>query len=171
MDFLGTIKSDSKSILTLTIPMIHFVMLFIIEKPNSSKIVRLFDYLEYKLGESFKRIFPIILTDRDPSFSDFEGIEFNSVTGELRTNIFYCDAFKSNQKANVENMNKQLRKYFPKGKSVDSRTQEEIMNINAFINNQALHSLSGFTANEAFIKIFGEETLNKLYDAIKNYIG
>jgi len=171
MDFLGAIKSDSKSILTLTIPMIHFVMLFLIDKPNSSKIVNLFDYLDDKLGEVFYKIFPIILTDRDPSFSDYEAIEFNGVTGRFRTNVFYCDAFKSNQKANVENMNKQLRKYFPKGKSIDTRCQEEIMNVCAFINSQALHSLSGYTADDAFIKIFGSDTLNKLYNAMKTYVG
>jgi len=169
MDFLGSIKSDSKSILTLTIPTLHFVMLFIMQRPDSAKIVKLFDHINEILGDSFNTVFPIILTDRDPVFSDFEGIEFNSTTGELRTNIFYCDAFKSNQKASVENMNKQLRKYFPKGKSIDTRNQEEITSICAFINNQALHSLSGFTANDAFIKIFGMDILNKLYDAMKTY--
>lgn len=171
MDFLGTIKSDSKSILTLTIPIIHFVMLFLIEKPNSKKIVELFEYLNSCLGKDFNKVFPIILTDRDPCFNDFEGIEFDSITGQLRTNVFYCDAFKSNQKANVENMNKQLRKYFPKGISIDNRIQKEVANICAFINNQALHSLSGNTANDAFIKIYGIDTLNKLYFAMENYIG
>ena len=32
MDFLGSIKSDSKSILVLILPQIHFIFLFIIEK-------------------------------------------------------------------------------------------------------------------------------------------
>lgn len=169
MDFLGTIKSDSKSILTLTIPTIHFVMLVLIEKPNSNKIVDVFNYLAKLLDRSFYSIFPIILTDRDPSFSDFEGIETDEITGEIRTNVFYCDAFKSNQKANVENMNKQLRKYFPKGKSIDHYTQKEITDINMFINNQKLHSLSGFSANDAFIKIFGKYTLDNLYTYLMNY--
>ena len=169
MDFLGSIKSDSKSILTLTIPTIHFVMLFIIEKPNSNKIVDVFNYLATLLESKFNEIFPIILTDRDPAFSDYEGIETDNITGEIRTNVFYCDAFKSNQKANVENMNKQLRKYFPKGKSIDHYTQKQITEINMFINNQKLHSLSGFSANDAFIKIFGKDTLEKLYDILMNY--
>lgn len=82
MDFLGSIKSDSKSILTLTIPTIHFVMLILIEKPNSNKIVDVFNYLAKLLERSFYSIFPIILTDRDPSFSDFEGIETDEITGE-----------------------------------------------------------------------------------------
>ena len=169
MDFLGSIKSDSKSILTLTIPIIHFVMLVLVEKPNSSKIVNLFEHFHSYLYDNFNKVFPIILTDRDPSFSDFEGIEFSSITGELRTNVFYCDAFKSNQKANVENMNKQLRKYFPKGKSIDHYSQNEIVEINMFINNQKLHSLSGFSANEAFKKIYGLVLLERIYKALKEY--
>lgn len=169
MDFLGSIKSDSKSILTLTIPTIHFVILFIIKKPNSNKIVDIFNYLSTLLEYKFNEIFPIILTDRDPAFSDYEGIETHNITGEIRTNVFYCDAFKSNQKANVENMNKQLRKYFPKGKSIDHYTQKQITEINMFINDQKLHSLSGYSANDAFIKIFGKSTLEKLYDILMNY--
>lgn len=170
MDFLGSIKKDRKSILTLTIPTIHFVMLFIVDKPNSSKIVDLFTYLEDNLTvKLFKKIFPIILTDRDPCFSDFEGIEFSVNTGEAKTNVFYCDAFKSNQKANVENMNKQLRKYFPKGNSIDHLDQKDINGINAFINNQKIHSLAGFSANDAFIKIFGIDTINLLYQIIGEY--
>lgn len=170
MDFLGSIKKDSKSILTLTIPTIHFVMIFIMNKPNSKKIVNLFDYLEENLTTKlFNRIFPVILTDRDPCFSDFEGMEFNKTTGQLRTNVFYCDAFKSNQKANVENMNKQLRKYFPKGSSIDHQNQKDINGINMFINNQKLHSLAGFSANDAFIKIFGLDTINLLYKVISEY--
>ena len=155
MDFLGSIKTDSKSILTLTIADLHFVILFIVEKKNASKIADLFNRFEEHLGiVDFKVLFPCILTDRDPSFSDFLNIEFSHITGEERTHIFYCDAFKSNQKANVENMNKQLRKYFPNGKSIDHYTQKQITEINMFINDQKLHSLSRYSANDAFI-VFG----------------
>ena len=87
MDFLGSIKSDSKSILTLTIPTIHFVMLVLVEKPNSSKIVNLFEHFHSYLYDNFNKVFPIILTDRDPSFSDFEGIEFSSITVDPYTKM------------------------------------------------------------------------------------
>ena len=92
----------------------------------------------------------------------FLNIEFSCVTGEERTHVFYCDAFKSNQKANVENMNKQLRKYFPKGKSIDSYTGEDINNAMNFINNLRVPSLSGYTPNEAFEKVYGKELLDKV---------
>lgn len=103
------------------------------------------------------------MTDRDPSFSDIEGIEFDPDTGELRTKLFFCDAFRSNQKASVENMNKQIRKFFPKGKSVDNFTQDQINLIAKTINETPLHSLDGATPREAFSIIFGEETYIKIF--------
>ena len=163
MDFLGSIKTDSKSILTLILPDLHFVLIFIIEKKNSIKVVEVFNLIEERIGiEAFKRVFPVILTDRDPCFADMEGIEYSPFTGELRTRIFYCDAFKSNQKASVENMNKQLRKYFPKKTSVDNLTDEDMANVMNFINNLRVPSLSGFTPNEAFIRVYGQEVLDAL---------
>lgn len=163
MDFLGSVMKDSKSILTLIIPELHFTLLRIIENKNSRKVVKVFDDIQQRLGiENFKSVFPAILTDRDPSFSDMIGIEYDSTTGEERTRLFFCDAFKSNQKASVENMNKQLRKYFPKGKSVDRYTDSDMDNVMNFINNLRIPSLSGFTPNEAFMKVYGQELLDKL---------
>ena len=164
MDFLGAIKTDSKCILALIIPDIHFPILKIIENKNSEKVVNVFDELENRLGyEKFNDVFPSILTDRDPCFSDIYGIEYSKETGAQRTFLFFCDAFKSNQKASVENLNKQLRKYFPKGKSVDHLTQEDVDLINKIIIESPLFSLDGHTPKEAFITIFGQEAFNKLF--------
>jgi len=164
MDFLGSIKSDSNSILSLIIVELHFVILFIIENKNSSKVNELFNYLEALLGRAtFKKVFPVILTDRDPSFSNFLAIEDNQQTSEERTKIFYCDAFRSNQKATVENINKQLRQFFPKKQSIDSYTNDDMKVHMMNINNRKVSSLSGFSPNEAFVKLYGQSILEKLY--------
>lgn len=164
MDFLGSIKTDRKSILVLIIPELHFVFLFIIENKNSNKVVEIFNNLEALLGfDKFNEIFPSILTDRDPCFSDILGIEFSKELGMQRTFLFFCDAFKSNQKANVENMNKQLRKFFPKKSSIDHYTQEQILLINKTINESPLFSLDGHSPKEAFITIFGIEAYEKIF--------
>lgn len=139
MDFLGSIKTDHKSILTLILPDLHFVILHIIENKNSQKVIHIFNDIQDKIG-----------------------IECDPSTGELRTRLFFCDAFKSNQKASVENMNKQLRKYFPKKTSVDNLNDDDMKNVMNFINNLRVPSLSGFTPNEAFIRVYGEDILKKL---------
>lgn len=165
MDFLGSIRSDNKSILTLILPQIHTVFLYIIENKNSDKVVDVFNYIESKIGyENFCKVFPSILTDRDPCFANFEGIEFSKDLGTQRTNLFFCDTFKSTQKASVENMNKQLRKYFPKGKSINKYTQEDVFKIANKINEAPLRSLDGFSTKDAFIKLFNDEIYNKLFN-------
>ena len=167
MDFLGKIKTDKKSILTLTIPGLHYVMLFLVESPNSKKIIEIFDHLELALTTKlFAKIFPYILTDRDPCFSQFNQVETSLTPGNQRTHLFYCDSFNSSQKANVEQMNKQLRKFFPKGKSIDHLTREEVKDKNHSINKDRTASLAGASPNEAFSKVFGEKALDILTDIL-----
>ena len=87
------------------------------------KVVSIFYELESRLGfDNFNEVFASILTDRDSCFSDIIGIEFSKVTGEQRTHLFFCNAFKSNQKASVKNINNQIKKFFPKGSSIDYLT-------------------------------------------------
>lgn len=72
----------------------------------------LFEYMQILVFSNYTKLFPSILTDRDSCYIDYLCIEISKETGELRSRIYYCDSFNSCQKTNVENMNKQLRKYF-----------------------------------------------------------
>jgi IS30 family transposase len=164
LDFLGAIKADNNNILSFILPNLQFILLAIINNPNSKKIVELFDKLEEKIGtQNFIDLIPVILTDRDPSFTDIEGICFSKITGEERCKLFFCDPYVSNQKPNVENINKQLRLFFPKKSSVDKYTKADIKQINYTLLNKPLKSLDSYTPKDAFISVFGEDLFNKLF--------
>lgn len=164
LDFLGAIKADNNNILSFILPNLQFILLAIIYKPNSKKIVELFDKLEEKIGtQNFIDLIPVILTDRDPSFTDIEGICFSKITGEERCKLFFCDPYVSNQKPNVENINKQLRLFFPKKSSVDKYTKADIKQINYTLLNKPLKSLDSYTPKDAFISVYGEDLFNKLF--------
>lgn len=165
MDFPGTIKSDVKTILTISLPDLQFVMLFLITDKDASKIVAVYNELERRLGiDDFKKVFAIILTDRDPCFSDFLGIEFSPTTGVQRTNLFYCDSFHSTQKPHVENMNRQIRKFCKKGTSIDHLTIDDVKAINLALINTRVASLDGATPREAFERVYGLSILKKLFE-------
>ena len=151
MDFLGAIKQDRKSILTLIIVEIHFVLLFFVENKDSQKVVEIYDEIERKIGiKKFKEAFPVILTDRDPCFSNFIGTEFTKDTGEKRTKLFFCDSYRNVQKASVENMNKQLRRHFLNGTSVDCYNQKDVTKIQNLLNESHLKSLDGHSPKRSF---------------------
>ena len=163
LDFLGSIKTDSKAILSLVIPTLQFVLIKLINKPDSNKVVKYFDELEGKLGiDDFKRLFPYILTDRDPAFNDIDGICFSKITGEERCKLFFCDPYVSNQKPNIENLNKQLRKHFPKKKSIDHLSRADVKNTNIRLLRSPLHSLDGYSPKDVFIRIFNEDNFISL---------
>lgn len=164
LDFLGAIKTDSKSILSFILPNLQFPLLDIINKPNSKKVVEFFDRLEEKIGtDTFMDLIPVVLTDRDPCFNDIEGICFSKITGEERCKLFFCDPYVSNQKPNVENINKQLRLFFPKKSSVDKYSKKDIKQINLTLLNKPLKSLDSYTPKDAFISVFDEDLFNKLF--------
>ena len=164
LDFLGTIKSDNNNILSFILPNLQFILLELIKNPNSDKVVEFFDKLEEKIGtNAFKKLIPVILTDRDPCFANIDGICFSKITGEERCKLFFCDPYVSNQKPNVENLNKQLRLFFPKKSSIDKYTKNDIKQVNYTLLNKPLKSLDSYTPKEAFIKVFGEDLFNKLF--------
>lgn len=167
LDFLGAIKTDSNNILSLILPELQFTLLDIIKNPDSKKVVQFFDKIEERIGiDNFKILIPAILTDRDPCMSDIDGITISKITGEERCELFFCDPYISTQKPNVENINKQLRLFFPKKSSVDHITKQDIKQINYTLLNKPLRSLDSFTPSDAFIKVFGEELYNKLFKNI-----
>ena len=142
----------------------QFTLLKIIKNPNSEKVVEFFNKLEERLRtNTFKELIPAILTNRDPSFADINGICYSKITGEERCKLFFYDPYVSNPKPNVENINNQIRLFFQKGKTVDKYSKNDINNINKTILNKPLRSLDGNTPKEAFIKVFDEDIFNKLF--------
>lgn len=74
----------------------QFILLDLIKKPNQQKVVEYFDELEERIGtNAFIELVPVILTDRNPNFTDMEGICFYKITGEERCKLFFYDPDES----------------------------------------------------------------------------
>lgn len=162
MDFLGSIKTDRKAVLTVSIPELHFVYIRLLPKSDPKAVKALWDRMDAALGrEAFSRVFSFILTDNDPCFADYAAIEADA-DGVIRTRVFYADPYASNQKGSVENMNGQLRLHFPKGKSVDGLTDERVREANLAMIERPLRSLGGKSPREAFEAVYGQGLIERL---------
>lgn len=158
MDFLGAIASDRNEIFVLVFPELHYAIGRMMPKAGSADVVAFFNQAESSLGPGlFAKIFGFVLTDNDPRFANAKGIEFSAETGEQRTRLFYCDPYSSGQKGAVENMNGRLRRFFPKGKSIDGLTADLVANAFENVNSQPVKSLGGATPKSAFADVFGKE--------------
>lgn len=163
MDFLGAPKDSLQEILVFTLPRIHFILLYPFASSSKELVIQLFNQMFNDLEDDFIKLFPVILTDRDPAFNDFDALETCPRTGEIRTHLFYCDPFVSNQKPSVENINGQIRVIFPKGVCLSNITLEQCYLLSSHLNARILHSLNDASPTQLFIEIFGIEMLRKLH--------
>ena len=163
MDFLGVNKKSKKVILSLTIPKISFIMLYIIENPNNQKVIDIFNNIENEIGfNNFLALFEAIVTDRDCKFNDVKGFEYDQ-NERKRTSLFFCNSTMSNQKPNIENINSQLRLYIDKKADISNITQNQCYELASHLNSRILNSLGTKCPIDTFINIFGEDILSKLH--------
>ncbi len=114
------------------------------------------------LDKDYNKLFSLLLTDRGTEFAKPKEFEINMETGQLRSNIFYCDPQTPSQKPHVENNHNFIREILPNGMNWYHLTQEKIDLMFSHINSVPRKSLGGKTPHEAFSFFYGEEILNKL---------
>lgn len=144
---------------------------FLHQEKTSESMAKTLDSLENLLGhDTYRELFPLILTDRGVEFEKVQLFEFNKNTGEFRTNIFYCDAYQSSQKPHIENTHNYIRDIIPNEVDMSNLTQEDLDLMFSHINSTPRKSLKGKSPYEVFEFMFnsidyperGQELLKKL---------
>ncbi len=126
MDCIEGKRDEPEALLTLHFPVPHLQIAVIMEEQTSSSVVKALDMLETQLGEElFSECFPVILTDNGHEFSDIGGME-RSISGGQRTNVFFCEPNRSDEKGACENNHKYIRYVIPKGTPLHPYSQADI---------------------------------------------
>ena len=139
-----------------------FMIGFIHNEKTSEAMSSTLNYLQDVLGEDYYKLFSLLLTDRGVEFQKYKLFEINAETGELRSNIFYCDPQTPSQKPHVENNHNYVRDILPNGKSLKFLTQDDLNLIFSHINSTPRNVLGGKTPYEVFEFLYGEDILKKL---------
>ena len=106
------------------------MLAFLREHNDAQSVIDIFNNIENIHNiDVFKSLFPVILTDNGSEFSNPLEIEYSYKTGEQRTNIFYCEPGRPDQKGSCEVNHEIIRRILPKGTSFDNLTQEDINKI------------------------------------------
>ena len=70
-----------------------------------------------------------------------QGCEFSALPELIKGSLYACDPGKPYQKGAVENINKLIRQYIPKGKSLRKLTQAKLDRIAHELNNRIRYRL------------------------------
>ena len=156
-------KKGGKVLLTLHFVKAEFMLAFLRDTNDSQSVIDIFDRLNELLGiDMFQKLFPVVLTDNGSEFSNPRLIECDRTTGEIRTNVFYCDPSASFQKGAAEKNHEEIRKVLPKGTSFDNLTQKDINLMMDHINSYSRANLNDKTPYDTFEFMFGKDAIKKL---------
>jgi IS30 family transposase len=149
---IGARGQSEKVLLTLYFTHSHFMLAFLRDANTAKSVKQIFDDLHEKLGkDGFKRLLPVLRTDNGAEFTAPTDIETGG-DGNVRTRVFYCDPYQSNQKAGCENAHRLIRMVLPKGTSMNGLTQDDVNLMMSHINSYARKVLGGQTPTEVFLR-------------------
>lgn len=149
MDCIESVKGDRSRILTLVDRYTREARLFKLRSQTQSAVVRALNGLERQLGAAtFRQRFKSITVDNGSEFWDWATLEQSVLNKRSRTRIFYAHPYSSWERGSNENLNGFIRYFIPKGTKLSKHKQEEIQELETWINRYPRRLLGGLSPAE-----------------------
>jgi len=146
MDTVCGCEGSEKVLLTLFFRSCSFMLAFLMPDNTQESVISKFRFLQQNIEtDSYKKLFPIILTDNGAEFRCPTKLEFDPKYGEQVSQVFFCDPCATNQKSRIERNHELIRYVVPKKKSFDSYSQADITKLINHINSLTRKSLNNNT--------------------------
>ena len=168
-DFYETVQMDTvigsrggKVLLTILFTKTKLLLAYLLPRKTLKCVVEAIQKLNLSLqplGKKFNDFCPVVVLDNGVEFADPLVFELDEY-GEFCSKVFYCDAYASTQKAEIERAHRELRRFLPKKTSFDNLTQEALDTILSHLNSYKLPSLKNVSPYDMFKLAYGEEILD-----------
>lgn len=149
---LDTVKggmNGKKNLLVLTERKTRYELCFLLPNGEAKNVVSVLDELEKQYQDKFSSLFKSITVDNGSEFSAFADMEKSCFEGK-RTSIYYCHAYCSWERGSNENQNKLVRRRILKGSNFDWMTQEDVDEVQEWINNYPRKKFDWLCSNDLF---------------------
>lgn len=153
MDSIMGCKGSKKTLLVLTERRTRMGIVILLEDHTAASVVKAINGLEKRFGKLFYKLFKSITVDNGCEFQDFEGIELSHRRKGKRTIVFFCHPYSAYERGSNENMNRLIRRFFPKGTNFDAVASSQVAEAERWVNNYPRRLLEWKSAAE----LFGEE--------------
>lgn len=102
---------------------------------TSASVVQAINKLERRFGKLFYTLFKSITVDNGCEFQDVEGMQISCRRKGNRTTVYFCHPYSAYERGSNENMNRMIRRFFPKGTNFDNVTATEVKRAEDWLNN------------------------------------
>lgn len=150
MDSVMGCKGSKGTLLVLTERRTRMGIMILLEDHTAESVVKAINRLERRFGKLFYTLFKSITVDNGCEFQDFEGIEIANRRKGRRTIVFFCHPYSAYERGSNENMNRLIRRFFPKGTNFDEVTKEQVAKAERWINSYPRRLLGWKSAADLF---------------------
>lgn len=133
MDSVVGTQGTSCALVVLTERLTRKGLIFLVPDHTASSVKRALNGLERRLGSSFYRIFKSITVDNGCEFRA-EDIEQSCRRKSPRTQVYYCHPYSPYERGSNENMNRIIRRFFPKGTNFDTVSAAQVKQAEQWLN-------------------------------------
>lgn len=130
---IGTVGSN-RALLVLTERLTRLGIFILVQDHTAASVVRVLNGLERRYGKDFYKIFKSITVDNGCEFADYEGMEKACRRKGKRTKVYYCHPYSPHERGSNENMNRLVRRFFPKGTNFDEVCTADVRTAEQWIN-------------------------------------
>lgn len=143
-------NSTRRCLLVLTERKTRKEIIILMQDRTAKSTVRALNRLERRFGAAFREIFKSITVDNGVEFSDLEGMLKSIARKGNRTQIYYCHPYSSWERGSNENLNRMIRRQFPKGTNFAKVTSYTVRQVESWMNSFPRNILGYKTADMAF---------------------
>ena len=134
MDSVMGCKGSKAALVVLTERLTRYGLIFRVADHTMASVVKVLDKLERKLGKNFREVFQTITVDNGSEFQDCDGMQKSLRNRKPRTTIYYCHPYSASERGSNENMNRIVRRFFPKGTNFDEVSATEVAQAETWMN-------------------------------------
>lgn len=149
---IGRKTKGEKAVFTIVERMTGCCLSILIDEKNTDGVAVAMAQLKEQYGDKFGEVFKTITTDNGSEFANFSDFEV------LGTKIYFAHPYSSWERPVNERTNRVLRKFMPKGKSMNGFTSEQVLMFADEINATPTKRLGYLTPEELF-----EIELDRIY--------
>jgi IS30 family transposase len=157
-------RIGGKVIMTFDFTFCNFMFGLLLDDKTAVEAAQKIRTLKYSFMESgvrFGDIFPLLLTDNGGEFANISAF-IADLDGEIETDLYFCDPYRSSQKPYVEKNHTLFRDIVPKGESFDHFTQDTVNLIFSHVNGVKRKILNGKSPYDVFEFTYGEKIISIL---------
>lgn len=126
---------STTSLITLTERKSREEIIIKVDHASQQEIKSAIDGLEQRYGQGFRSKFKSITFDNGVEFLDWRSLEISVLDQGRRTTIYFAHSFSSWERGTNENHNRMIRRFIPKGTDIALLDDQEIQQIEDWMNN------------------------------------